>query len=205
MKSLDNALDFLQETGIITEEEIEADEFDMFQIYEDSPDIEIPYDLIAKLEAAEIEAALNKKTPNSVINLQNIKIAIEPWKKHENDCGSSEVQIAICNERIKYLTKHLLQNKHDMHAKRGLNVIVNKRRKLLNYLFNTNSNKAEEMVTELSIRFRPPGRLWDKQIKYGAFKNTKSKVEKIRISEKFERSKTAAANAAKSNANAVSV
>ena len=89
-------------------------------------------------------------------------------------------------ERVKYLTSHLLKNKHDHAAKRGLDAVVNKRRRLLNYLFETNKSKAEEMITQLNIRFRPPGRLWDKNAKYGTFTNTKSKWEKIRAELRIE-------------------
>jgi hypothetical protein len=57
--------------------------------------------------------------------------------------------------------------------------MVTTRRKFLNYLFLHNNEKALEMVKELKIRFRPPGRQWDKEAKYGAFKNTKT-VFKVR-------------------------
>ncbi len=72
-----------------------------------------------------------------------------------------------------------------------MNALVNQRRKLLNYLYETNSEKAEEMVAALGIRFRPPGRLWDKEAKYGAFKNTKSKWQKLRFTAKQERDRRA--------------
>lgn len=181
-RTLGSALDFLEETS-----GDEEDEFDIFQIYEESPDIEIPYDLIAALEEKEQIALANKKAPQSAINDEKIKAAVLRWRKHDQDCGSAEVQIAIVNERIKYLTSHLLANKKDIATRRGLNALVNQRRKLLNYLYETNKPKAEEMIGALGIRFRPPGRLWDKEAKYGAFKNTKSKWEKIRFEEKQER------------------
>lgn len=150
------------------------DEFDLFEIYEESPDLEVPYDLIAELEEKETLAAANKVPSSSIFNQANIKAAVEKWRKHDKDVGSAEVQIAIANEKIKYLTKHLLANKKDVAAKRGLDTLVNTRRKFLNYLFVTNSAKALEMVKELKIRFRPPGRQWDKEAKYAAYKNTKT-------------------------------
>ena len=52
------------------------------------------------------------------------------------------------------------------------------------------------MVKELGIRFRPPGRLWDKQAKYGAYKNTKSKWQKLRAIARAERDAKVAAKAA---------
>ena len=152
----------------------EDTEFDIFEIYEESPDIDIPYDLIAKLEQDEIDAQINKKTPQSVVNSNTIKEAIQKWKLHENDSGSPEVQIVSLSLRVQYLTRHLLTNHKDVAAKRGLMAIVNQRRKLLNYLYEQDRSKAEALIKEQGIRFKPPGRLWDKEAKYGAFKNTKN-------------------------------
>lgn len=181
-RALDSALDFLQDAERVADEE--DDEFDMFEIYEESPDFEVPYDLISELEEKEV-AAINNKLPSaSDLNRANIKSALEKWRQHENDCGSAEVQVVIANERIKYLTKHLLANKKDVAAKRGLDALVNTRRKFLNYLYATNNAKALQMISELKIRFRPPGRLWDKEAKYGAFKNTKTVMKKQQVNEK---------------------
>lgn len=204
-RTLGSALDFLEETA---DDEDDVDhEFDMFQIYEESPDIEIPYDLIAELEEREQALAATKTTPQSAINGENIKKAVVRWRQHDKDCGSAEVQIAIANERIKYLTSHLLDNKKDIATRRGLNALVNQRRKLLNYLYDTNKAKAEEMVKELGIRFKPPGRLWDKEAKYGAFKNTKSKWQKLRVIDRQTRdarlAKIAAATTAAAAAAAI--
>lgn len=173
LQALDSALDFLQDAENVVEAD-DDDEFDIFEIYEDSPDIEIPYDLISELEEKEA-AALASKMPSAMeLNDVNVKAAIAKWRKHDGDVGSAQVQVAIANERIKYLTKHLLANKHDNSAKRGLQALVVARRKFLNYVFTHDSAKAEEMIAEMGIRFRPPGREWDKTAKYGAFKNTKT-------------------------------
>lgn len=176
-------MDFLQKGEDDLEDE-EEDEFEMFDIFDESPDFEIPYDLIAELEEKETSRLASKGPTGADLNSATITAAIQKWKRHDNDVGSSEVQIAIANERIKYLTKHLLANKHDVSARRGLQALVNTRRKFLNYLFTTDQPKAELMVKELGIRFRPPGRLWDKEAKYGAYKNTKSKWQKIRAAAK---------------------
>jgi small subunit ribosomal protein S15 len=152
----------------------------MLDIYEDSPDIEIPYDLISKLEAQEADALASKKQSGEELNQIQITAAVKKWQKHDKDVGSAQVQVAIAHERIKYLTKHLLANKKDVAARRGLDALVNTRRKFLNFLYEHDRSKAEEMIQALGIRFRPPGRLWDKDAKYGAFKNTKSKWLKLR-------------------------
>lgn len=198
LQVLDSALDFLQggesesENGL--EDEEEDDETALYEIYEESPDIEIPYDLIAQLELAEAKAASSKLPSAASISKATILAAVEKWKLHPEDVGSVEVQIVTTNERVKYLTKHLLSNKKDKAAIRGLDAIVNKRRRLLNYLYEHNQPKAELMISELGIRFRPPGQLWDKETKYGAFKNTKSKWKQIRAEKKALRPTSASSS-----------
>eukprot|EP00600_Ochromonadales_sp_CCMP1393_P006866 CAMPEP_0174976200 /NCGR_PEP_ID=MMETSP0004_2-20121128/12896_1 /TAXON_ID=420556 /ORGANISM="Ochromonas sp., Strain CCMP1393" /LENGTH=222 /DNA_ID=CAMNT_0016227195 /DNA_START=201 /DNA_END=869 /DNA_ORIENTATION=- len=176
-RALDSALDFLQDAEGDGAEE-EDDEFDIFEIYEDSPDLDIPYDLIAELEQKEAAAEAGKMPSAAELNNARIKEVIARWRKHENDVGSAQVQVAIANERVGLLTKHLLANKKDMSAKRGLQAVVVQRRKFLNYLYKHDNAVAQEMISEMGIRFRPPGRAWDKSAKYAAFKNTKNKYIK---------------------------
>lgn len=190
-------MDFLQD-GEVEGEDADDDEYDLFDIYEESPDIEIPYDLITEMEAKEAAAVANKKPSGASLNKVVLTAAIQKWRKHDNDCGSAEVQVAITNEKIKYMTKHLLANKFDVASRRGLNAMVQHRRKFLNYLYEHDRQKAMKMITELGIRFRPPGRLWDKEAKYGSFKNTKSKWEKLRAIARVERDSKAAKAAAAS-------
>lgn len=168
----------------------------MFDIFEESPDFDIPYDLIAELEQKDNTALANKLPSQLSINTAAVNAAIEKYRKNDKDTGSAEVQVAIANERIKYLTKHLLANKGDIACRRGLQTLVTMRRKFLNYLFMHDQPKAELMVKELGIRFRPPGRVWDKSAKYGAYKNTKSKWMKLRAVAKTERNVKVAAKAA---------
>lgn len=159
----------------------------MFDVYEESPELDIPYDLLAELESKDAAFLASKGPSASDANKVLIDAAVAKWRKHDNDCGSAEVQVAIANERIKYLTRHLLANKGDIACRRGLNMLVTKRRKFLNFLYEHNKPKAEQMIKELGIRFRPPGRLWDKEAKYGAFTNTKSKFMKLRAAARVER------------------
>ena len=193
---MDSALDFLQD-GDADGDDGEDDEFDMFDIFEESPDVEIPYDLIAELETKEAAALASKLPSSASLNRVALTAAVAKWRKHDSDCGSAEVQVAIANEKIKYLTKHLLANKFDVSSRRGLNALVNHRRKFLNYLFATDPKKCSQMVQELGIRFRPPGRLWDKEAKYQSFKNTKSKWMKLRAEARALRDSRAVAAQAK--------
>ncbi len=77
---------------------------------------------------------------------------IQKFANHEKDTGSPEVQIAILTERIKNLTEHIKVNKKDVHSRRGLIGMVNKRRKLLKYIQKKDPAKYEKIVKELGIR-----------------------------------------------------
>ncbi len=77
---------------------------------------------------------------------------IRKYGKSEKDSGSPEVQIAILTERINELTKHLESNKFDHHSRRGLLLMVGKRRRLLDYLAKKNIERYRKVIQELNIR-----------------------------------------------------
>ena len=77
---------------------------------------------------------------------------VEEHRLHDKDTGSPEVQIAIFSERINQLTEHLKANPKDHHSRRGLLLLVGKRRRLLNYLSNTDVNRYRELIGKLGIR-----------------------------------------------------
>mgnify|MGYP002625405463 CR=1 FL=1 len=77
---------------------------------------------------------------------------IEANKMSENDTGSPEVQIAILTARINELTDHLRVHKHDNHSRRGLLMMVGKRRKMLDYLANKDINRYRALIAKLGIR-----------------------------------------------------
>ena len=77
---------------------------------------------------------------------------ISDFAINENDTGSAEVQIAVINERIKNLTEHFKKHNHDNHSKKGLLAMVNKRKKLLNYLSKKDNAKYKELIDALNIR-----------------------------------------------------
>ncbi len=70
----------------------------------------------------------------------------------EADTGSSEVQIALLTERLNYLTEHFKEHKKDHHSRRGLIKIVNRRRKLLDYLKREDLNRYQTIIQQLGIR-----------------------------------------------------
>jgi small subunit ribosomal protein S15 len=71
---------------------------------------------------------------------------------NKNDTGSSEVQVAILTERINNLSEHLKINKKDHHSRRGLLIMVNRRRNLLDYLKKTGQEKYENLIKRLGLR-----------------------------------------------------
>ena len=77
---------------------------------------------------------------------------IEKFKVHATDTGSSEVQIALLTDRIKYLTEHFKVHKKDHHSRQGLLKLVGQRRSLLDYLKKKDVNKYRTMLQELGLR-----------------------------------------------------
>jgi len=80
------------------------------------------------------------------------KKIIVKYAKHDKDTGSAQVQIAILTERINELTGHLQTHKKDNHSRRGLLLMVGKRRKLLNYIKNSKPEVYEEVLKGLELR-----------------------------------------------------
>ena len=77
---------------------------------------------------------------------------IEDFKLHERDTGSADVQIALLTERINQLTEHLQGNHKDHSSRRGLLKMVGQRRKLLDYLHNTDTKRYVSLTKKLKLR-----------------------------------------------------
>jgi len=77
---------------------------------------------------------------------------IEKFKIHESDTGSSEVQIALLTDRIKYLTEHFKVHKKDHHSRQVLLKLVGQRRSLLDYLKKKDINQYRTILKELGLR-----------------------------------------------------
>ena len=77
---------------------------------------------------------------------------IEEHKRNDKDTGSPEVQIAILTRRINHLTGHLKTHKKDFHSRRGLLMMVGKRRRLLNYLKKKEISRYREILQKLGLR-----------------------------------------------------
>jgi small subunit ribosomal protein S15 len=77
---------------------------------------------------------------------------IEGFRLHERDTGSADVQIALLTERINQLTEHLQKNKKDHSSRRGLLMMVGQRRRLLDYLHNTDVSRYQSITKKLKLR-----------------------------------------------------
>ncbi|HHX21123.1 MAG TPA: 30S ribosomal protein S15 [Clostridiales bacterium] len=86
---------------------------------------------------------MNKETKTQII---------EKFARHEGDTGSPEVQIAVLTTRINHLNEHLKLNKKDHHSRRGLLLMVGRRRGLLDYLSRTDIERYRSLIAELNLR-----------------------------------------------------
>ena len=77
---------------------------------------------------------------------------IKEYAIHDGDVGSPEVQVAILTERIKNLTEHMSLHKKDFHTRRGLLVMVGKRRRLLDYLKKVDEKRYQKLIERLELR-----------------------------------------------------
>jgi small subunit ribosomal protein S15 len=98
-------------------------------------------------------------TPRVILEEDNMAVLknqkediLRKFRRNELDTGSSEVQVALLTAHIKDLTEHFKRNKNDVHSRRGLVKMVNRRRKLLDYLRRTDPKKYSSVIGELGIR-----------------------------------------------------
>lgn len=77
---------------------------------------------------------------------------IEEFRLHERDTGSADVQIALLTHRINHLTEHLQKNMKDHSSRRGLLMMVGQRRRLLEYLHDTDTNRYVSLTRKLKLR-----------------------------------------------------
>lgn len=80
------------------------------------------------------------------------KQLIEEFATKKGDTGSTEVQVAVLTERINNLTEHMKINTKDFHSRRGLLILVGRRRSLLNYMKEKDSKGYDELIKKLNIR-----------------------------------------------------
>ena len=77
---------------------------------------------------------------------------VEKFRSHPADTGTPEVQVALLTERIRYLTEHFKTHAKDHHSRRGLLMLIGKRRSLLEYLRNKDTERYRTIIDKLGIR-----------------------------------------------------
>jgi small subunit ribosomal protein S15 len=77
---------------------------------------------------------------------------IKQYATEKNDTGSPEVQVALLTDRINHLTGHFATHKNDHHSRRGLLILVGRRRRLLDYLKKIDASRYEGLIKKLNIR-----------------------------------------------------
>ncbi len=87
-----------------------------------------------------------------VLSTDDKKKLIDQYKLHDTDTGSPEVQIGLLTHRIKYLTEHLKIHKKDHHSRRGLLMLVGRRRRLLNYVKKNDVKRYRAIIETLGLR-----------------------------------------------------
>ncbi|MEJ2855801.1 MULTISPECIES: 30S ribosomal protein S15 [unclassified Saccharothrix] len=80
------------------------------------------------------------------------KTILAEYGVHDKDTGSAEAQVALLSKRIADLTEHLKQHKHDHHSRRGLLLLVGRRRRLLNYLQKVDIQRYRSLISRLGLR-----------------------------------------------------
>ena len=77
---------------------------------------------------------------------------VSKFGRHESDTGSPEVQVSLLTERINVLTEHFKSNKNDHHSRRGLLMLVGRRRRLLDYLKDKDIQRYRDLIGRLGLR-----------------------------------------------------
>ncbi|MCG9478837.1 MAG: 30S ribosomal protein S15 [Actinomycetia bacterium] len=83
---------------------------------------------------------------------ENKSKIIDEFKVNETDTGSSEVQVALLTEKINQLNEHLKKNKKDHHSRRGLVMMVGKRKRLLRYIQDNELDRYKKLIKKLGLR-----------------------------------------------------
>lgn len=95
---------------------------------------------------------MSKKTAAPTVTDMSRAEIIAEYATGPNDTGSAAVQIALLTQRIAQLTDHLKQHQHDHHSRRGLLLLVGKRRRLLNYVQRNDINEYRSLIERLGLR-----------------------------------------------------
>jgi len=108
--------------------------------------------IILVLDVDELRKERDQRAENMGIAEPQKRQSIEQFRVHQTDTGSPEVQVALLSQRIDHLTEHFKVHVKDHHSRRGLLKLVGQRRRLLDYLRNTDFARYQNLIQRLGIR-----------------------------------------------------
>ncbi len=111
-----------------------------------------PRRFVRQGSSGEVLTAQQKKEEHVALDAAQKKTILDEYGTHEGDTGSPEAQIALLTKRITDLTEHLKMHKHDHHSRRGLLLLVGRRRRLLKYLREVDVARYRTLIERLGIR-----------------------------------------------------
>jgi small subunit ribosomal protein S15 len=104
------------------------------------------------LNVNELKEGKRQKAENMGITEPQKRNTIEQFRVHQTDTGSPEVQVALLSQRIEHLTEHFKIHVKDHHSRRGLLKLVGQRRRLLDYLRDSDFDRYHQLIQRLGIR-----------------------------------------------------
>ena len=108
--------------------------------------------IILVLDVNELRKERDQRAENMGIAEPQKRQSIQQFRVHQTDTGSPEVQVALLSQRIDHLTEHFKVHVKDHHSRRGLLKLVGQRRRLLDYLRNTDFARYQNLIQRLGIR-----------------------------------------------------
>jgi len=108
--------------------------------------------IILVLDVNELRKERDQRAENMGIAEPQKRQSIEQFRVHQTDTGSPEVQVALLSQRIDHLTEHFKVHVKDHHSRRGLLKLVGQRRRLLDYLRNSDFDRYQKLIQRLGIR-----------------------------------------------------
>jgi small subunit ribosomal protein S15 len=100
----------------------------------------------------QVEIVREQRGAKKLAVVENKGELMREYATHEGDTGSPEVQVALLTSRIRHLTEHMREHKHDFHSRRGLLQMVGQRRRLLKYLQKKDVERYRSLIGRLGLR-----------------------------------------------------
>jgi small subunit ribosomal protein S15 len=100
----------------------------------------------------QVERVREQRGAKKLAVVENKDEVMREYATHDGDTGSPEVQVAVLTSRIRHLTEHMREHKHDFHSRRGLLQMVGRRRRLLKYLQKKDIERYRSLIGRLGLR-----------------------------------------------------